>query len=509
MRWHGEQSLSDGEDSTGDIAADQQQRWLRGASLRASRNKKHSSLAPPDSSGLQSTDDDLSGSVGWGVGLDVEADAEDGVLDKAEARLEAKLEAKRNRHSKSAEGGRSRSNSASKSSSKRSKRSKEGDERKQDKKRDSSGKLSRNYSPSAVAAARSAPRDSAEFLATPGRPKKERSSNRSSKTATVADLDTSIPVDSERKEPLGNKKTLPKEYATLVSAWAAGGMEMQWRTSSGTGGNGDGSQGSLAIGLSELRALVSAAFDAVTGTEGWETRSDEALMVVDSKHRTELLTSTICLVERAVRSKSITTAAKQGTAAAVLEERMLPVGFPRDFVGQLALCLEKCFEDRRMQRKGRKATGKASQRPKLLPEPSRLAPPPPPLEQPAAPGTPAPALPTGLVAAAPREERSQGQDAGIGGSVVPVVQYHKYGGVALPGFEQMGSAARPGPTASGSAADPQSAATPVAAESIPAPIESVGGYLTRHSDAETARVLREQVRAYACAIALCVPEHSC
>ncbi len=494
-RRHEEESSSDGEDRAGVATAEQQQRWLRGASLRASRDKKHSSLASASSNGLQTTDGDLSGSVGWGVGLDAEVEAEDGALEHAEAKLGAKLEGKRLRNSKSAEGGRDRSNSTSKSSSKRSKRSKDGDDRKRDKKRDDSGKLGRNSSretAAAVAAARSATnRDSAEFLATPGRPQKERSNKRSGKIATAVALDTSIQVEGERKEPPIHGKTLPKEYATLVSAWAAGGMELQWQTSSGSTGNEDESKTSLAIGLPELRALVSAAFDAVTGTEGWETRSDEALRLVGSKHRTVLLTSTICLVERAVRSKSITTAAKQGSATAVLEERMLPVGFPRDFIGQLALCLEQCFENRRMQRKSKKTADNKSQRSKPLPESGgRRAPPPPPLEHP--PSAPAPpALPTGLVATA-LEERSQRQDAdtAAGG----VVDHRTYGGIALPGFEHRAPGVRPGPFTPGSEADPHAAAG--LSDSMSAKIESADGNSTRHSDLETARVLREQVRAY-------------
>ena len=470
VRWHEEDGSCSEDEEAGTTA--EQQRWLRGASLRASRDKKRPLTTSADSGGMSSagaTDGDFSGSVGWGLGLDADADeAEDGALQEAEAKLEAKLEAKRLRSSRPAkyaarqhesaaaeppDGARPRSNSGSKSS-KRGKRTKEGLEQQREKNRDDSRKLSRNASHetalsagAAVAAARSAARDSAEFLATPARPKKGRPSQRAGTTATAAALDSSIPVDAEKKQSLKGGKSLPQEYATLVNAWAAGGMELQWRNSSGDIGSDGGSQESLAIGLPELRALVCAAFDAVTGTEGWEERSNKALESVDSKHRTELLTSTICLVERAVRSKTITSAAKNGGAAAVLEERMLPVGFPRNFVMQLALCLEQCFENRRMQRKARKPTGKASQRLKMPAELARCAPPPPPLDPPLTPG-----LPTEGHLALDRAAST----APVDPAAPKVLDHRRFGGIALPGFEQRLPPAIPDPVLAGARTEPQS-----------------------------------------------------
>ena len=249
VRWHEE----DGQE--GEAGTTAQQRWLRGASLRASRDKKRSLTTASESEGgpsADATDGDFSGSVGWGLGLDADAEAEDGALEKAEARLEAKLEAERLRSSRSArdetavsdseprqqenaDGGRPRSNSAAKSS-KEGKRTKDAHGQQRDKHRDDSRKLSRNASHEAaasagavVAAARVAARDPAEFLATPARPKKVRSSQRGGATATAAALDSSIPVEGERQRAPKGRKSLPQEYATLVNAWAAGGMELQWR----------------------------------------------------------------------------------------------------------------------------------------------------------------------------------------------------------------------------------------------------------------------------------------
>lgn len=440
-----EEDVSDGGDKEA-VSTAEQQRWLRGASRMASRDASRSSHASANSHSMQTSDRDLSGSIGRGVEDDVKADTADRTLVEAETNLEGKREAKRLRSSKSGkrEGrdkadttagledmqrGRSRSNSASKSSSKRSKRAKEGNERKRDRNRDDSAGVTDPTKASAL-------RRSADFLATPGRPKKDRSSRLSGKVAAGV-LDSSIPVDDSKRQP-NERKKLPKEYTTLVSAWAAG-MELERRNSTGAafrGGSGSGGDGGevLLIGLSELRALISAAFDAVTGTEGWEKRSNDALESINTRHRTELLTSTISLVERAVRSKSITTAAKKGCATVLLEERMLPVGFPHAFVGQLALCLEHCFENRRMQRKVKKTIDKASRRSKMPLEPVGGCPPPPP---PAAAAQPTGRPPVTL------QDRSVEQ-AGVTGSdhqTVPSVGHRKYGGIALPGFEHRLAAA--------------------------------------------------------------------
>ena len=253
-------------------------------------------------------------------------------------------------------------------------------------------------------------------------------------------------------------------------------METQWQTTAGITG------GQLAIGLPELRALVSAAFDAVTGTDGWEDRSNEALRSVDSKHRTELLTSTICLVERAVRSKTITTAAKDGRAAGVLEERMLPVGFPRDFIGQLAHCLELCFENRRELRKAKK-TAKVVRRTTGT---TAAAPPPPPQEQP-------PPLRMGLPPGASAE-------GGAGALPPQVVDHRKFGGVALPGFDRPSAAPAPAQhNTSGlqPAAQPHGAfaggADGAAAAAPPAAAAAAEGGVGQISPA-SARALRDQVR---------------
>ena len=162
---------------------------------------------------------------------------------------------------------------------------------------------------------------------------------------------------------------------------------------------------------------------------------------------------------------------------------MLPVGFPRDFIGQLAHCLELCFENRRELRKAKK-TAKVVRRTTGT---TAAAPPPPPQEQP-------PPLRTGLPPGASAE-------GGAGALPPQVVDHRKFGGVALPGFDRPSAAPAPaqhntsglqpaaqphGAFAGG--ADGTAAAAPPAAAAAAA--EGGVGQISPAS----ARALRDQVR---------------
>ena len=380
---------SSGDEEEEAISTGEQQRWLRGASLRSGRDSKRSGS---HSAGRTRTDADMSTeSVEWGAPAGAqEVEGDDRTLEAAEARLEAK---RRSRHA-AREGdapvvkGRSRSGSREHSSKSKTS-SKEGRLKTESSRESAKDKLRRGDNgdrggtggPDIDGVAPLIGGNAADFLATPQRKFGSKSSKRaregSSKpwtAATARSEDASAAAKSEHAVVPGAAKKLPAEYALLGQAWANGGMAMQWTNAK---------PGQLAIGVSQLKALVSAAFDAVTSSEGWQERTDDLLKSVDHHYRTELLTSTICLVERAVRSKSITTAAKEYRAAAVLEERMLPVGFSRDFIEQLALCLEQCFANRREQKKRQKKTSSKREggRPPPPPPPdallaSQLAPPP-------------------------------------------------------------------------------------------------------------------------------------
>ena len=174
-----------------------------------------------------------------------------------------------------------------------------------------------------------------------------------------------------------------------------------------------------AIGQGELRALVSAAYDAVTGSDGWEARTKKLLSNIRAEHRTALLTSTISLVERAVRSKSIREAARENRAHSVLAERMLPVGFSPEFVQQFALCLEDCIAQRRKHRRAHRSsveqwvTQRGANDARAMPPP-----PPPPPDEP------------------PPDDAHLGAPAGVQPlPSAPVRRSVAKHGVALPGYE--------------------------------------------------------------------------
>ena len=224
-------------------ASAEQQRWLRGASLRAAHGDRRDGSHRSSDRVRSRTDTDTS--VEWG-----EPEAEAAAASAAVVEADGPGDRRRGRN-RAGEGERRRQPEAPREATKRSERDKErrrkhrtedGRPSKSGKSSKKSGKPSRSRrkgaraalepepTPAPAAAAVEAPgRDrglstsSAEdFLATPAR-KSSRSKRQAAKPATVGSEEGRA---SSRSKP-ASTRAVPAEYAVLCQAWAAAGMEAQ------------------------------------------------------------------------------------------------------------------------------------------------------------------------------------------------------------------------------------------------------------------------------------------